>query len=47
VAAGDSRAREVRHQYVHAVDIVPTLYDLLGVEAPGVLKGYTQSPIEG
>jgi arylsulfatase A-like enzyme len=38
---------EVRHQYVHAVDIVPTLYSLLGVEPPEVLKGYTQSPIEG
>jgi arylsulfatase A-like enzyme len=38
---------EVRHQYVHAVDVVPTLYELLGVEPPEVLKGYTQSPIEG
>jgi arylsulfatase A-like enzyme len=38
---------EVRDQYVHAVDVVPTLYELLGVGAPDVLKGYTQSPIEG
>ena len=38
---------EVRGQYVHAVDVVPTLYELLGVEPPSVLKGYTQSPIEG
>jgi len=38
---------EVRHQYVHAVDIVPTLYELLGIEPPDVLKGYTQAPIEG
>jgi hypothetical protein len=38
---------EVRDQYVHAVDIVPTIYGLLGVEPPAVLKGYTQSPIEG
>ncbi len=38
---------EMRHQYVHAVDIVPTLYDFLGIQPPGVLKGYTQSPIEG
>jgi len=37
----------VRHQYIHAVDIVPTLYDLLEVEPPAVLKGYPQSPIEG
>ncbi len=38
---------EVREQYLHAVDVVPTLYDLLGVTPPPVLKGYTQSEIEG
>lgn len=38
---------DVRHQYVHAVDVVPTLYDLLEIEPPDVLKGYTQSDIEG
>jgi arylsulfatase len=38
---------EIRHQYIHAVDVVPTIYDLLGVTPPAVLKGYTQSPIEG
>jgi arylsulfatase len=38
---------EVRSQYVHAVDVVPTLYGLLDIEPPDVLKGYTQSPIEG
>ncbi len=38
---------EVRGQYVHAVDIVPTLYELLDIQPPAVLKGYTQSPIEG
>ena len=43
IAASD----EVRHQYVHAVDIVPTVYDLLGIEPPEVIKGYPQIPIEG
>ncbi|MCB1271561.1 MAG: sulfatase-like hydrolase/transferase, partial [Microthrixaceae bacterium] len=38
---------EPRQQYVHAVDVVPTLYELLGIEPPEVLKGYTQNPIEG
>ncbi len=38
---------EVRPQYIHAVDVVPTIYELLGIEPPEVLKGYTQSPIEG
>jgi arylsulfatase len=40
-------SKDVRNQYIHAVDVVPTVYDLLGIEAPAVLKGYTQSPIEG
>src|SRR5271165_6472354 len=40
-------SKEVRHQYIHAVDVVPTLYELLGIEPPAVLKGYTQNPIEG
>lgn len=38
---------EPRQQYVHAVDVVPTVYELLGVEPPEVLKGYRQLPIEG
>jgi arylsulfatase A-like enzyme len=38
---------EVRHQYVHAIDVVPTIYDCLGIEPPEVVKGYTQNPIEG
>ena len=38
---------DVRHQYIHAVDVVPTLYELLGIQPPDVLKGYTQSPVEG
>ena len=40
-------SKDVRQQYIHAVDIVPTVYDLLGIEPPAVIKGYTQSPIEG
>ncbi len=38
---------EIRHQYIHAIDIVPTLYECLGIEPPAVVNGYTQSPIEG
>ena len=38
---------EPRQQYIHAVDIVPTVYDLLGIEPPAVINGYEQSPIEG
>jgi arylsulfatase len=38
---------EIRDQYIHAVDIVPTLYELLGITPPEILKGFTQNPIEG
>jgi arylsulfatase A-like enzyme len=38
---------EIRHQYCHAIDIVPTLYDCLEIEPPDVVHGYTQSEIEG
>ncbi|MGQ9682029.1 MAG: arylsulfatase [Anaerolineae bacterium] len=42
------RARgEIRHQYIHAIDIVPTLYDCLGIAPPDLVKGYAQSPLEG
>ena len=27
-------SKTVRNQYVHAVDVVPTVYDLLGIEPP-------------
>jgi arylsulfatase A-like enzyme len=36
-----------RRQYTHAVDIVPTIYESLGIDPPEVVKGYTQHPIEG
>jgi arylsulfatase A-like enzyme len=39
--------RGLRRQYVHAIDIVPTVYEVLGVEPPDTVKGYTQHPIEG
>ncbi len=38
---------EVRHQYCHAIDIVPTLYEALTIELPAVVNGYTQKPLEG
>jgi arylsulfatase A-like enzyme len=38
---------ELRHQFLHATDVVPTMYDLLGIELPEVVKGYPQIPLEG
>jgi arylsulfatase A-like enzyme len=38
---------EVRAQYAHAIDMVPTVLEALGIESPTSIKGVTQSPIEG
>jgi arylsulfatase A-like enzyme len=38
---------EVRSQYAHAIDMVPTVLELLGIEPPASIKGVAQSPIEG
>jgi arylsulfatase len=37
----------VRSQYAHAIDMVPTVLELLGIEPPTSIKGVAQSPIEG
>ena len=42
-----ARPGEIRRQYTHAVDIVPTIYECLGIEPPDEVNGYTQKPIEG
>jgi len=38
---------EVRHQYHHAVDIVPTILEICGVEMPKVYNGVEQYPLSG
>src|SRR5689334_20189611 len=38
---------EVRHQFVHACDFVPTLLDLIGIAAPQNIAGIPQMPLEG
>ena len=44
---GASIAEVTRHQYVHAIDLLPTLLELIGIEAPAAINGIEQSPIEG
>lgn len=42
------RARgELRHQFAHVSDILPTLLDVIGVEPPGEIGGVRQMPLEG
>ena len=38
---------ELRTQYAHAIDLVPTVLDALGVRPPSSIRGVTQAPIEG
>jgi arylsulfatase len=38
---------EVRTQYTHAIDMVPTVLEMLAIEPPTSIKGVAQSPIEG
>ncbi|MGB2695675.1 MAG: arylsulfatase [Dehalococcoidia bacterium] len=38
---------EVRRQYVHAIDVAPTLLEVLGVTPPAEINGVEQKPIEG
>ena len=36
-----------RRHFAHAIDILPTILDLIGAEAPASIAGVEQSPIEG
>ena len=42
-----SRPREIRHQFAHAIDVLPTVLELIGIDAPAELGDIAQSPIEG
>ncbi|MGZ5416926.1 MAG: arylsulfatase [Nocardioides sp.] len=38
---------EVRTQYAHIIDMVPTILELLGITPPATIRGVTQSPLQG
>lgn len=38
---------EIRTQFHHVIDIVPTILEAIGVEAPAVINSVAQDPIEG
>jgi arylsulfatase len=38
---------EIRNQYHHSVDIVPTILDIAGLEMPKVYRGVEQYPLSG
>lgn len=37
----------IRTQFLHVIDIVPTIYEATGITPPTMLNGIEQSPIEG
>jgi arylsulfatase len=45
--AGITAKGEVRTQYAHIIDMVPTVLDVLGFAPPATIRGVTQSPIQG
>jgi arylsulfatase A-like enzyme len=45
--AGMNARADLRHQYHHAIDLVPTILDVLGVDPPETIKGHVQSPFDG
>ena len=38
---------ELRPQYGHCIDLVPTVLEALDIEAPQAIRGVTQAPIDG
>jgi arylsulfatase len=36
-----------RSQFHHVNDVVPTIYDVIGIEAPKEVDGVTQQPMDG
>jgi arylsulfatase len=38
---------EVRTQYAHIIDMVPTVLDALGLQPPAQVRGVTQAPLHG
>ena len=39
--------RKVRSQFHHVNDIVPTIYEILNIQAPTIVDGVTQDPMDG
>ena len=44
---GEEAAGTKRHQFAYVSDIVPTIYELLGVTPPEVYRGIEQMPVTG
>jgi arylsulfatase len=38
---------EIRRQFAHAIDVVPTVLDLIGLDPPAEIGGVAQAPMDG
>lgn len=47
VQAEGSDGPGLRTQYVHAIDLAPTILEAIGIEAPDQLAGVAQTPLDG
>ena len=36
-----------RAQFTHVIDVVPTIYDILGITPPRIVNGFEQTPFDG
>ena len=45
--AGIKAQGELRSQFSHVIDIVPTILEAVGIQAPLILNGTTQKPFDG
>jgi arylsulfatase len=45
--AGIAARGEIRDQYVHAIDLLPTMLDAAGIAEPTTIGGVDQQPIDG
>lgn len=43
---GDS-CGQIRYQYAHAIDVMPTVLEIVGIDPPGEIEGIQQSHIDG
>jgi arylsulfatase len=44
---GMTARAEVRSQYAHAIDMMPTVLNVLGIDPPEAIRGVAQAPLEG
>jgi len=45
--AGGLADGATRHQFTHAIDVLPTLAELIGIDLPGAIDGIEQAPLDG